>query len=399
MYPDLSYFFHDLLGTEVDNWTSIFKTFGIFLALAFVVSYQILKSELKRKEKNGTLEKVKVKNPDSNYSAVKEAIINGLLGFFLGFKIPAIIANFDAFKQDPAGVIFSGEGRPIIGVFVAALMGIYYFFDVKNRPPSTTKGPLYVHPYEKTGDIVIIAAITGVLGSRLFSILENLDSFWEDPIGQLFSGSGLTIYGGLILAFICVYLYVKKIGIKPIHMMDMAAPALLAGYAVGRMGCQFSGDGDWGIANTNPKPDWFIFPDWMWAYDYPRNVADFYQRGPKIPDCVGNFCTHLDPPVYPTPIYEIIVSLILLAFIWSIRKKINTPGMLFFIYLFLSGLSRFFVEIIRVNPRYDLFGLNWSMSQAISAVLAVIGVIGIIKLKGKGKKPDYTIPDIQQNPD
>ena len=395
MYPDLSYLFHDLFGTEVDNWTSIFKTFGVFLALAFAGSYYFLKLEFKRMEKDGRLEKIPIKNPESERTPLKEGIINGLIGFIIGFKVPLIYQQFEAFKSDPAGIIFTSDGNWMVGSMLGILMGLYYYFNAKNRPPIDKNVSLFVMPHQKAGDILLIAAISGVVGSRLASIIENLDAFFADPLGQLFSGSGLTIYGGLILAFILVYRYVKKNGMNPVHVMDAAAPSLLVGYAIGRMGCQFSGDGDWGIENTAAKPDWFIFPDWAWAYDYPRNVADFYQRGPKIPDCVGNFCTHLDPPVFPTPIYEIVGSLIILAFIWSIRKKIKTPGMIFFIYLVLSSFSRFFVEMIRVNPRYELFGLNWSMSQTISAALVLIGVIGIFKLKGQGNKPDYSIPDME----
>ncbi|NNE27907.1 MAG: prolipoprotein diacylglyceryl transferase [Saprospiraceae bacterium] len=395
MYPDLSYFFHDLFGTEVDNWTSIFKTFGVFLALTFAVAYYFLKIEFIRMEKEGRLQKIPIKNPESSNTPLKEGLINGIIGFLVGFKIPVVYQQFEAFKSDPAGIIFSSEGNWMVGPVLGILMGLYYYFNAKNRPPIEKNVALYIMPHQKTGDMLLLAAISGIVGSRLASIIENLDAFFADPLGQLFSGSGLTIYGGLILAFILVYRYVKKIGIPPIHVMDAVAPALLVGYAIGRMGCQFSGDGDWGIENTAPKPDWFIFPDWAWAYDYPRNVADFYQRGAKLPDCVGNFCTHLDPPVFPTPIYEIVGSLLILAFIWSIRKKIKTPGMIFFIYLVLSSFSRFFVEKIRVNPRYDLFGLEWSMSQTISAVLVLIGLIGIFKLRGQSNKPDYTIPDLE----
>lgn len=393
MYPDLSYFFHDVFGTPVDNWTSIFKTFGVFLALTFITAYHILKKELLRKEKEGIFKKIKIKNPDEGNDAVKEAIINGIIGFIFGFKIPHIYNNFEAFKTDPASMVFSSQGNAVTGLLLGIIIAIYFYFNVKNRPPVPKGTILYRHPHEQAGNIIIIAAIAGILGSRILSILENLDAFLKDPLGQLFSGSGLTIYGGMILAGLCIVWYTRKIGYSVAHMADCAAPALLIGYGIGRMGCHFSGDGDWGIVNTKPKPDWFIFPDWAWAYDYPHNVADFYQQGEKIPDCVGNFCTHLNPPVYPTPIYEIVTSFILFAVIWSLRKKIKTPGRIFFLYVILSSLARYFVEIIRVNPRYELFGLNWSMSQTISAVLVIAGIIGFFAVKKK-EKQDYSIPDL-----
>ena len=399
MYPDLSYFFHDLFGTEVDNWTSIFKTFGVFLVLVFLVSFFVIRSELRRHYKDGNIPTLNIKVAAS--SPIKDGFFNAIFGFILGFKLPYVYQNFETFKDDPAGMVFSTLGNMTMGIGLAVLFGIYSYVMSKNKP-LTKGGVVGVHPADKAGDIILIAALFGIIGSRLFSILENLDAFWEDPLGQLLSGSGLTIYGGLILAFIVVYAYIKRLGIPPRRMMDIASLALLIGYGVGRMGCQFSGDGDWGIANEKPKPDWFIFPDWVWAYDYPRNVADFYQRGVKIPDCVGKFCTHLDPPVYPTPIYEITFALICFFFLWTFRTKFKTPGRLFFTYLVLSSFARFWVESIRVNPRYELLGLDWSQAQWISVVLFVTGIIGFFLVGNssgdsggfKSTKPDYSIPDL-----
>ncbi len=400
MYPDLSYFFHDLLGTPVDNWLSILKTFGLFLALTFVFAFYVVRSELRRKHKEGIIPALQVKVASS--SPLKEALINGFFGFLLGFKLPVIASNWEAFKDDPPSIIMSSMGHSFIGLAAGVIFAIYAYFMAANRPP-TKSGVIGINPSDKTADIILIAAVTGVIGSRLFSILENLDAFWEDPVGQLISGSGLTIYGGLLLATFCVYQYIKRLGIPPREMMDTAALAVAGGYGVGRMGCQFSGDGDWGIVNEAPKPDWFVFPDWVWAYDYPRNVADFYQNGVKMKDCVGKFCTHLDPPVYPTPIYEITIAAILFSFLWIFRKRFKTPGLIFFLYLSLSSFARFWVESIRVNPRYDYLGLDWSQAQWISVILFLVGIIGIFILKkgngasgNKKGKPDYTIPDLRE---
>ena len=396
MYPDLSYFLHDLLGTPVDNWSSIFKTFGIFLALVFVVSFFIIRSELRRKHKEGLIPVLNIKVAAS--SPIKEAFFNTIFGFIVGFKLPFIYSNFELFKKDPASMIFSTDGNYVMGAGLAVLFGMYTYFMASNKP-LTKGGVVGVHPADKSGDIILIAALFGVLGSRLFSILENLDAFWADPFGQLFSGAGLTIYGGLILAFIAVYMYVKKIGIPPIQMMDIAALALLIGYGIGRMGCQFSGDGDWGIANENPKPDWFVFPDWVWAYDYPRNVAN---GGVQLSDCVGIYCKHLNPQVYPTPIYEITFAIIAFSILWMLRRRFKTPGRLFFTYLILSSFARFWVESIRVNPRYDILGLDWSQAQWISVILFVVGIVGFFlvgRASGGGRKsnkPDYTIPDLRE---
>ena len=397
MYPDVSYILHDLLGTEVDNWSSIFKTFGIFLALTFVFAFYVVRAELRRRHKEGIIPALKVKVASS--SPFKDGIMNAIFGFIIGFKVPASISSFETFKEDPGGFLFSMQGHWLLGIAGAVLFGMYSYMMASNRPP-TKGGDLAINPADKTGDIIILAAISGVIGSRLFSILENLDAFWADPMGQLLSGSGLTIYGGLILATFCVYQYIKRLGIPPRQMMDIAAIAVAGGYGVGRMGCQMSGDGDWGIANEAAKPDWFIFPDWVWSYDYPRNVADFYQRGAKIAGCEGNFCTHLDPPVFPTPIYEITIAIILFTFLWSIRKKVKVAGRIFFLYLILSSFARFWVESIRVNPRYDYFGLDWSQAQWISVILFVVGIIGYFMVGNKSEgKPDYSIPDITSPPE
>ncbi len=383
MYPDLSYLFHDLFGTPYDNWTSIFKTFGLLLALSFLASAYVLKLELSRKEKEGILKPIKVKEKKKEGNNLISLIINFIIGFIIGFKLFFIFTNFEVFKHNPAGSLLSKQGNFWGGLLVGFLYLAYTYWDLKKQKEKFPKPEeKIIHPYQRTGDITIIAAISGLVGARLFSILENLDSFWDNPLEQLLSGSGLTIYGGLILAFIVVYIYVKKKGIPPIQMMDMAALAIIIGYAVGRLGCQFSGDGDWGIVNNMPKPSWFILPDWMWSFNYPHNVAG---QGVPIEGCQAEYCRQLVPGVFPTPLYESIASFIIFFILWSIRKKIKIAGMLFFIYLVFQGIERFSVEAIRVNPRYNYFGFNWSQAQYISIGIFIIGIAGILYLYYKNK--------------
>lgn len=383
MYPDLSYLFHDLFGTHYDNWTSIFKTFGLLLALAFLASAYVLKLELQRKEKDGLLKAMPViEKKNKSQSTVITLIINFVIGFIIGFKLFFMFSNFDAFKADPAAILLSGKGNIIGGIIIGLVYFAYTYWDLKKTKESTEIKKTIIHPYERTGDITIIAAVSGLIGARLFSVLENLDSFFADPLGQLLSGSGLTIYGGLILAFFIVYLYVKKNGIPPIHMMDMAALAVIMGYAVGRLGCQFSGDGDWGIVNEMAKPSWFLLPDWLWSFNYPHNVA---QQGIIIDGCQAHYCRHLIPKVFPTPLYESIASFGIFFLLWSLRKKIKIAGVLFFIYLILQGIERFLIEIIRVNPRYNYFGYDWSQAQYISIGFILIGILGVVVLYKKNK--------------
>ncbi|HEX5111526.1 MAG TPA: prolipoprotein diacylglyceryl transferase family protein [Saprospiraceae bacterium] len=387
MYPDLSYFFHDLFGSAPDNWLSVIKTFGFFLILSFLAAAYALYLELKRKEKEGllrgTVEKEKIGFPPT----WQEVALNAFFGFVLGFKVPYIAQHFDAFKPDPAKMIFSGDGMMLYGILGAALFGGLKYWDKKKKQLAK---PLIketlVMPNQRIGDITILAAISGIIGARLFSIIEseeNIKAFMRDPLDQLLSGSGLAIYGGLIVAFITVYLYVKRKGMKPIHMMDAVAPALILGYAVGRLGCQFSGDGDWGIVNTNPQPGWWFLPDWAWTYTYPHNVLN---DGVKIDGCLYNYCHQLSEGVYPTPLYEFFFGIIIFTILWSLRKRIKIPGVLFFIYAFLNGIERFFIEKIRTNPDINLLGMKATQAEYVAGLLIIIGAVGTAYLYIKRPK-------------
>ena len=145
--------------------------------------------------------------------------------------------------------------------------------------------------------------------------------------------------------------------------MDACAPTLLLAYGIGRIGCQVSGDGDWGIPNTAPKPDWLSFmPDWFWAYDYPNNVLG----------------VALDTPHWPTPLYESIASIGLFLILFSFRRKIKVAGVMFSIYLILNGLERFFIEKIRENNELDFLGFHPTQAEIISTVLVLLGIAGWI---------------------
>jgi len=379
MYPDFSYLFHDLLGTEPDNWTAIIKTFGFFLFCAFVVSGYILKLELQRKEKLGLLKPILV-TPSKNDSRWREIIINTLIAFFVGYKIPFIRQNFDSFKEDPSAVLFSSGGNFLLGIVVGLVIGaLLYWQSLREQRPTE---PFHVRPYQKLGDILTVAAISGVFGAKLFSVFENLPAFFNDPIGVFFSGSGLNVLGGFIVAAVMVMLYVRKLGLPIAHIADAASPAIITGYAVGRMGCHFSGDGDWGKVNALAKPDWFFLPDWVWSYSYPNNVS---KQGLKMPDCDYVYCWELSPGVWPTPIYEITMLAIVFGILWYLRTRINIPGFLFFVYFLLYGILRFIIEFARVNEKYELLGMNYSQAQYISILFWFIGIGGMLYLWKRSK--------------
>lgn len=379
MYPTISDFIKDFFGI---NLPLPIQSFGFFVAIAFILAAYLLLLELKRKEKEGILtaqtKRVLIGKPATSY----ELVIAGIIGFVLGYKIFGIFLNYSLFASNPQFFFFSSEGNFFGGVLGAVVAAFIRFREKhKTKLDKPKWEDVTVHPYELTGNFVMLAALSGIIGAKIFHNLENIDEFVADPIGSLLSFSGLTFYGGLIIAAIVLIWYARKNKIPALVISDIAAPTILLAYAVGRIGCHVAGDGDWGIVNEMAKPEWLSFlPDWLWAYNYPHNVIN---EGIAIPGCVGKHCFELNPPVFPTPIYETIVGLILFAFLWGFRKKMKTVGTVFFIFLIMNGVERFFVELIRVNTKYHIFGYGITQAEIISVLLVISGVAGLVWLKKK----------------
>ncbi len=392
MYPDLSYFLHDLFGTQPDNVFSIVKTFGLLLVIAILAAAFILTKELRRKEAEGLLKPVQEKIIVGNAATPVELALNALLGFAIGFKALYIFGNFSDFQIDPAEVVLSTKGNWIGGILGAILFAGIKFYDKKRQQlPKPQEQVLTVHPYQRIGDLTVIAAVAGILGAKLFALFEDVDSLmagkisFSDLVNQFFSGSGMAIYGGLIVAFFACFYYLRRKKITPIHVMDGVAPALMIAYGIGRLGCHFSGDGDWGIVNELANPGWI--PDWLWAYDYPHNVINSGSNEfVKIEGCEWRYCTRLSPPVYPTPVYETIVCFILGGILWALRKRVKIAGMLFFIYVIMNGFERFWIEKIRINARTEIFGIPTTQAEFISVMLMIIGVVGCVVLWQRHRK-------------
>ena len=378
MYPDLSYILHALIGTAPDNALSVVKTFGLFLIISFIASAYFLRLELKRKEKEGLLHASTEKIVTGLPATPIQIGWNALLGFVLGFKLIYIFTHFPEFKADAAGVLLSGQGSALAGLLGAVLFGFYKYWDSnKDKLPKPKTHTVSVLPHQRVGDITIVAAISGVIGAKLATIFESAElfsRFLSNPLDFLLSGSGLAIYGGLIVAFATVFWYVRKKGIPPIHMMDAVAPALMVGYGVGRLGCQLSGDGDWGVVNTAESPSWWFLPDSWWAFDYSHNVL---REGTAIDGCTWEYCHRLSESVFPTPIYEMIMAFIIVGILWALRKRIRIPGALFFIYLLFTAVERYFIEKIRVNPDLELLGMKGSQAEFISMLLFIVGIAGL----------------------
>jgi len=415
MYPNLYYAFKDLFGLEWPKLKMI-NSFGFFVAWAFLAAAWILTLELKRKQRAGLLHAEEVKIIVGKPASMGELLMNFLLGFLLGFKIIGLFVSSSPLASDPQQFIFSAEGNWPIGILLGlALAGWRWIERNKQKLARPEERIIRIWPHDRVGDFVIYAALFGFLGAKIFHNLENWDEFVANPVEALLSFSGLTFYGGLICATLALWWYARKHKIGFRHLADAAAPGLMLAYAIGRIGCQVAGDGDWGILNsayiTTPQstiqladpasfqatlqqnsnyylsalpvdsladvqhksvkaPGWL--PKWMVAYHYPHNVIN---EGVPIEGCAQpQYCSQLPIPVFPTPFYETVAGLLLFAFLWSIRKKMKVPATLFAVYMVVNGIERFFIEKIRVNTTYSILGIHPTQAELISAGLILGGI-------------------------
>ncbi|MCY7422269.1 MAG: prolipoprotein diacylglyceryl transferase [Chitinophagaceae bacterium] len=378
MYPNLYYAFKDLFGIEASG-LKLVNSFGFFVAIAFVIAAYVLTLELRRKSKEGLFTYKEEKHQVGKPASFADLLINFLLGFLMGYKLVGAFIDRDVLV-DTQSYILSGQGHWGAGIVVGLLFaGLKWYEKNKQKLAKPEERLIRIWPEDRVGDLVIYAAVFGFLGAKIFHNLENIDDLVKDPIGSLISFSGLTFYGGLICATIVIWFYSKRHNMAPIHVADSFAPAMMLGYGLGRIGCQVAGDGDWGIVNTLAKPFSWL-PGWAWSYQYPHNVIG---EGVPIPGCIGQYCHQLPQGVFPTPLYEIVASLLLFAFLWSIRKKVKTPGVITAIYLIVNGIERFLVELIRVNTRYTSLPLQPTQAELISASLIITGIILLIIFKRK----------------
>lgn len=370
MYPNLYYAFKDLFGLELTPFKLI-NSFGFFVALAFIAGAWVLTMELRRKEAAGlmsyTEEKIIVGAPAN----LQELLMNALMGFLLGFKIIGAFLIPDALN-DPQSFILSAQGSWPMGILLALFFaGLKWWEKNKQKLTKPEERIIRIWPHDRVGDLVIYAAIFGFLGAKIFHNLENWNEFAADPIGSLIAFSGLTFYGGLIVAgaFITWQAHKQKVGI--IHLADAIAPALMLAYAIGRIGCHISGDGDWGIPHPGANPYSWL-PDHLWSYTYPNNVLG---EGVPIAGCSGPYCNQLPVPVYPTPLYEVIACSLIFLLLFSLRKKLRLPGQMAGLYLIFNGIERFSIEKIRVNTKYENLPFQPTQAELISLGLVFFGLI------------------------
>ncbi len=212
--------------------------------------------------------------------------------------------------------------------------------------------------------IIGVTGIVGLLGARVYSLLETPKEFFANPWPMLFSKMGFTWFGAFITGLIALALLARHYRVPMLLMLDCAAPAAAIGYGVGRIGCLISGDGDYGTPTSLP-----------WGMSFPNGIVPTTQR------------------VHPTPIYEFLGALLIFWVLWQIGAAAiagrRAPGRILAYYLILTGIARFFVEFIRLNPRV-LFGLT--NAQVVSILSVVGGMALLLKLRSAPPLPPPTPP-------
>ena len=252
--------------------------------------------------------------------------------------------------------IFGFEFHPVINSYGFMLMmafySCYYFLNKDlNRLGYDAK---------LASDIVFAAAVGGILGSKIYYLIENFERVKADPTGMIFSGAGLVFLGGLMGGTLGVTYVIKKNKLSWIKFADIVAPLLILGYAVGRVSCLLVGD-DYGLPTNVP---WGIaFPNGL-----PPSTYSVFQSYYPWVNLEGFSPGVLK--VHPTQIYESVIGFGIFYYLYQKRSKVVIVGSLFFTYLIFAGVERFFIEFLRVNSKY-LFGL--SGSQLISLIMILIG--------------------------
>ncbi len=285
--------------------------------------------------------------------------LSDVIKAWTGYELPLPLATFG---------LFVALGALMAGALLRA--------ELKRMYQAGRIGPAHVRgreapPQDVVSDLTMVVLAAGIFGARLFHILEHTDQFVADPMSMIFTRSGLSIFGGLIVGTLAGMVCVRRWRLPVRPLLDAAAPAMMIGYAIGRIGCQVSGDGDWGIvANMALKPDWL--PTWLWAQTYDNNIY-------------GELIAL--PGVYPTPIYETAMALLCFAVLWALRKHAFRIGWLFSVYLMLAGVERLLIEQIRVNPAFNVMGLHATQAEMIAVALIVLGAIGTLILSLRTSAP------------
>lgn len=371
MFPKISDLINFISGSHIHLPV---QTYGFFMVMGFIAGGLVLRAELQRKEKEGLLH-ARMVNDEPNRPASRLEFLSGMVvSTLIGWKFFGIIFSYHEFSPDPQGYIMSLKGNLLALVAIPVISASYYAYThYRSEKFAISSSGKTIHPAQNTWNIMFVTIVSALAGSKLFDIIDNFGQFMNHPWHSLFSFSGFAFYGGFVVTVVVLIIYMKTIALNWKHVIDCSAPAILLGYAVGRMGCHLSGDGCWGIVNTMPQPHYLSWlPEWTWAWNFPHNVAN---QGIPIPGCTGEHCLVLAQAVFPTSLYESLISLLLFGVVWLMRKRIKAPVVLFGLFMVLNGTERFFIEKIRVNHRYKLAGLQFTQAEFISALLVISGLL------------------------
>ena len=200
--------------------------------------------------------------------------------------------------------------------------------------------------------IIGIAGISGLLGAKLYHAFQD-PSTWR---AELFSRYGFAWFGGLLGGFFALVLLAKNYHTPVLEFMDLCSPAAAVGYAIGRIGCLLSGDGDYGVPTKL-----------LWGMSFPNGVVPTTER------------------VHPTPIYEFLIWMLIGVILWRMGKKTlsgEAPGKVFCSYLVLTGVARFLIEFIRINPK-SFFGMSNAQAASLVSIFVGIGVFVSVRSRSR----------------
>ena len=213
--------------------------------------------------------------------------------------------------------------------------------------------------------IIGVAGLAGIVGARLYHVLETPAEFFADPWPYVFSRVGFAWFGGFLGGFIALVLLARSAKIPLLLFLDTCSPAAAVGYAIGRIGCLLSGDGDYGRPTSLP-----------WGMSFPNGIVPTTER------------------VHPTPLYEFFIWLAIAAFLWHLGTKAmrgpKAKGEIFCNYLILTGIARFLIEFIRINPR-SFFGLSNAQAASLVSILAGAVLLWRIKSQFHALKKEHRI--------
>ncbi len=189
-------------------------------------------------------------------------------------------------------------------------------------------------------EMVLVAGIGGIAGAKIDWMIQNPGQAFDGGIVETIIGPGLVFFGGLLGGALAVCLWAYRRGFLGWSLLDLGAPGIALGYAIGRIGCQLSGDGDYGVPSDLP-----------WAMAYPEGTVPTTEQ------------------VHPTPIYETLAMGLVTVVLWNLRDRF-APGVLFGLYLVIAGVERFLIEFIRRN---DPVVAGLTLAQLISVAIVLAG--------------------------